>query len=264
MRIFTGLAVALLLTSATSANAETPPYIEFVRGLRKDGLNDLALEYLEKLRTTAPKEVQALLPVEYAKTLLEAASTELDDGKRTGMLATAKAEFERYLKANPGDPDSMLELARLQSLQARARLAKARRNEDEAARIKEGELVRPMFDDAAKRYAAAGKLVTEEIKKIRTDESQRARLRTLQDAQARSHLEQAINEFYVSETYLDKNKTDQQLKRANSIKRSRIDFARLFEANEPPDRYGWIAAAWYGHLSVQMDGFTCRCQQDLR
>src|SRR5262245_25200657 len=100
------LAWAALLAAAGTGPAQPEPAyqaeLRFVRELRARHDNDLALQYLERLGKNAPPELARELPLEVAKTRLEAASDEPDTGRRVALYEAAGKEFERFL-ADPAN-----------------------------------------------------------------------------------------------------------------------------------------------------------------
>src|SRR5438067_13109131 len=123
--------LALLLT-APAACAEEPPHLDFVRGLRARGMPDLAAEYLQQLSAHPPAGLAPLLPLELAKTRIDAAQQEGDERKRAALLTQARAVLETVLRQNPRGPlaaDAALDLARLVGLQGKQQLAQARRHD---------------------------------------------------------------------------------------------------------------------------------------
>ncbi len=254
MRRLVGLLLVLPLYLPAPVEAEPPPHLDFIRGLRNDGLGDLAMEYIEKLRANPPAEIVDILPLEHARTLMELSSVELDESKRSAMLAQARVEFETYLKKNANHAEANVEMARLQSYLARMQLNKAFRADDEGGgRAAEAAKARPLFKGASERFQKSAKLLDDEIKKLKAAGSvNQSQLKSLQDSQARARLEEMVNLFYISETYFSKEQVDLAGK-ADALKRCRIGFGSIYESSETVDRYGWIAAAWYAHASALMD-----------
>jgi hypothetical protein len=161
-RVCSSLAALLLAAGGASAQELPPPSpVDLVRGLRESGMPDLAVEYLADLAVKPPADVAAVLPLERAKCLLDLANLETDETVRAGVIADAKAEFDKFLKAAPNHPrraEAAVALARLLTLEGKARLQLAKKHTDPAKRKAEAALARPLFDTAAKQYgtAAAG------------------------------------------------------------------------------------------------------------
>ena len=74
---------------AGEPNPDAPNPLELARGLREQGMADLALEYLQELnnRPTVPEVIKAQIPLERAKCQLDAAVDEPDEGTRISLLS---------------------------------------------------------------------------------------------------------------------------------------------------------------------------------
>ena len=134
------LPLALLLFAGTTPAQDLPPPspADLARGLRDNGMADLALEYLSEVAATAPPDVQKVLPLERAKCRLELATTENDESLRVALVAEAKKEFDQFVKGNPGHPrlpEAAVALAQLQTLDGKTQLQRqiARRADAEMA-----------------------------------------------------------------------------------------------------------------------------------
>src|SRR5262245_10891109 len=162
MRIVPGwlVAVAMVLGFLTMGRAEEP-YMELVRGLRAQGEPQLALELLQKLNEKPPPELATMLQLELARTRVELALQESDEGKRLAMFAQARTEFDTFLKQNhdhPLAPQASFEIARLIASQGREYLNRARKQEGDAAAQRQAlKTARPLFQEAATRLQAAAR-----------------------------------------------------------------------------------------------------------
>src|SRR5947209_7181184 len=90
--------------------------MRFVNALRQRGDNDLAREYLEKMRQTASPGLAVELQLEIAKTRLAEAASEADSNKKQAMLNEARQEFDQFLANNPKHPrarETRLEIAQV-------------------------------------------------------------------------------------------------------------------------------------------------------
>src|SRR3954447_8341822 len=146
--------LALLLT-APAARAEEPPYLDFVRGLRARGMPDLAAEYLQHLSAHPPAGLAPLLPLELAKTRIDAAQQEGDERKRAALLTQARTTYEAFLRQNPRGPlaaDAALDLAPLVGLPGKQQWTQARRHEG-APEVRKALAAKalPLFAEAADR-----------------------------------------------------------------------------------------------------------------
>lgn len=200
-----GLLSLFLGTTQFALHAE-PPHLELVRGLRKEGLTDLALEYLERLATSTDPEVKMLLPLENARTRLDLASMESDEGKRSAILARARSEFDQFIRQNPQHPlvpTANIELARLISFQGNQTLIRSRRAESPEAAKAQRVNARALFQESAKRFDEAAKQIELTIKKTEADETPQGKelLQTLTDAKLNAELDRGINLYNLGQTY---------------------------------------------------------------
>ena len=259
-RYSTILAIFAAVVVGTPASAQdgTQP-LDLVRGLRDNGLADLALEYMDKIAKTPnlPPEVAGILPLERAKTRLEQANQETDEIKREAAAKQAKAEFEAFIKANPAHPrlpEARVSLAKVTFLQGRAYMSKAFREasanaEDPASRdLLKAELARarPYFKDSAKAFSDAA----DELEKLATAEANVVRKKELSRELHQARLDQAIALFNIAETYY--KVTGKEVDdRFNAYKEARNQFIRLsnMDITSPPC---WIARAWVIECSTIM------------
>lgn len=103
-RAWMGLAIGLvLLVAGTSRAAEEARH--FLDALRDEGYIDMALEYIEQLRTSplCPEDMKGSLDYEAAITLMSGSLATQDPKLRTKYLDDARDKFEAFLKANPTD-----------------------------------------------------------------------------------------------------------------------------------------------------------------
>src|SRR5438128_1597139 len=102
---FRPVALFLAVLAATAfpslAGAEPPNPFDLVRGLRENGLTDLAMEYLDREAGKNPSpEVQLILPLERGKVKLAVAEDESDDAERDKLVAEAQKDFRGFIQAN--------------------------------------------------------------------------------------------------------------------------------------------------------------------
>ena len=155
---------AIPLAVATARAEE--PYLEMIRGLRAQGEPELALEYIqEKLVGKVPSNLVQVVALELARTRVEIARQENEEGKRLALFAAARTEFENFLKQNPNDPlapQVHFEIARLMASQGKEAINRARRAQGDA-RVKALKESRPSFEAARSQLAAAAKLLKSQI-----------------------------------------------------------------------------------------------------
>jgi tetratricopeptide (TPR) repeat protein len=246
-----GLSALIIGTTQLVVRAE-PPHLDLVRGLRKEGLSDLAMEYLDRLKTSTDPEVKTLLPLETARTRLDLASQESDERKRAGILLKARAEFDSFIKQNAQHPlvaTANIELARLISLQGKQILVRARRAESEDQAKVERLNARPLFQEATKRFDEAAKQIDANIKKSETDSSARgqALLTTLTDAKVNAELDRAINLYNLGQTY-STNETKEIVERGKWINDAKKIFTNVAYRDSTTTQ-AFIARAWEAQCS---------------
>jgi hypothetical protein len=232
-----------------------PPHLELVRGLRKEGMTDLAWEYLEKLKSSTDPRIKELIPLESARTRLDFAAQESDDNQRSAMLIKAKEEFNQFLKAHPKHPlasVAQVEVARLTSLQGKQHLIKARRAESKESATSERKNARPFFEEAAKGYQSAAKLLDADLKKYDADSSANGKDlgKAIRDAKLRTELDRAINLYDLGQTYNRGGDAKELQERGKWINDAKKIFAEVgYRDLELPQ--AWIARAWEAQCSYE-------------
>ncbi len=247
-------AAVLGLAAGTEAAGQEAPYageLRFVRDLRARRYNDLALEYLERLRKNNPSpELLRELPLEVAKTRLEAAGDEPDSGKRLAIFEQARGEVEAFLKANPGHPragEAKLDVARVVVLQGKTQLSRALAQNAKEARIAEGLKARQKFVDAAGLLKTAADEIDATIARLgepNTDAG-RAQHRKLEGDRLQARLAVALNAIDQAQTYLDTDKEKVLIERGKKVQEA----TRLLEplaALDDTNPARWTADAWLG------------------
>lgn len=93
---------ALSLLAAAQASRAKEPAEEFVRGLQERGMNELALDYLEQMKTSplVTEEFRKQIPYFRGATLLEQSRRAIASDARSRLFDEAKAELERYASEN--------------------------------------------------------------------------------------------------------------------------------------------------------------------
>lgn len=251
---------AVLALAPTTAPAQPPSPLELVRGLREQGLADLALELLADLdkKPGLPPDQKAAIPLERAKTLLDAADEEPDEGARAGMVAEAKEGFTAFLRATPNHPrapEASLALARLISLEAKAQLARAKRldpaPEDDAGKKKKKEeaaKARPLFKVAANRFGEAAKQIEARLKEPNLDAPTR---RLIERDVFEADLSRGVNQYSMADTFIDPD-AKEKAERDNYLKEAFDLFDRLAKGPQTV-RTVWVARAWKGECEMERD-----------
>ncbi len=255
-------ALALLLLAAP-APAQEPDFrddLRFAEALRARGDSDLALELLRKLAPSAPPALARELPLEFAKTRLRVASDEPDTGKRLALYREARADFEQFIRNNPGHPrlaEANLDIARVLNLQGKTELSRIYLAEDGRAKREQAAQARATLEAAArglqaaeaelKKHLAALPAVEngDEAKKKEVQAARRALEREVQQTQ----LERALNLYDQAGTYLE-GSGDEAASRLLVEARKLLTPLAAGPANDP---IRWKAYAWLGRITFETD-----------
>ena len=247
------VACLLSLAGATAAAQPTPPDpIELVRGLRENGLPDLALDYLQDLAARRPTPgTLAVLPLERARAKLELAATETDDAKRSALLSESKADFDAFLAANASHPrraEAALSLARLVSIEAKGLVSQANKRADDAARTRELVTARPVFTGAAKRFSQAA---AEFAKKLDDGALSPAGRRAATNDLYQARLDEAVNTLELAKTYSTAGAAAADVvARGKAVDEAQKLFAAL-AAKDAGHPLAWVARAWVGECELE-------------
>jgi hypothetical protein len=92
---------------------------EFLRGLKERGLNELALDYLERMKTSplADEKFRQAIAYHRGVVLLEQSRQTVEPDVRSRLLGEARAELEQFARANPENvqgADAQLQLGTMQ------------------------------------------------------------------------------------------------------------------------------------------------------
>ncbi len=95
-------ALALLIALPCAAIAVEPAE-DFVKGLQDRGLHELALEYLDGLKSSplADEATRKQIPYLRGVALIEQSRQSADPAARNRLLDDARKELEQYAEANP-------------------------------------------------------------------------------------------------------------------------------------------------------------------
>src|SRR5262245_6286069 len=193
------LAALVLLAAAIPAVAEEP-HLDMIRGLRAAGEPELAIRYIEEqLPKNLPPQAAQVIALELARTRVEVARAESEEGKRLALFAAARTEFEKFLKANPNHelaPQASFEIARLVAAQGKELVNRARRTEGEA-RARALKEAQPQFKAAGAQLKAAGKLLSDQLKALGepTTPQQKALARDLTQSWLQAQFEEGQNQY---------------------------------------------------------------------
>src|SRR5688572_21490336 len=96
------LAMLALRTCSSPAFAAEQPE-EFLRGLKDRGMNELALEYLDRMTMSrlVDEEFRKQIPYHRGVALIEQSRQSSDAAQRSRLLDEARAELEKFAQSNP-------------------------------------------------------------------------------------------------------------------------------------------------------------------
>jgi hypothetical protein len=243
------LSVAAAVLTAGIAAADAPSPLDLVRGLRENGMPDLALEYLGEIeKGKPPADVATVLPLERAKVQLLAAQQEPDDAAKETAVAAARASFEKFLKDHAKHPragEATVALGRVVSIQAQAQLAKAFRQPAPAQKAAAA-ATRTTFEQSAKLFAAGAKATAAQLADPNLDPARKVGI--AREAQ-QAELERGINLFKLADTYIDPEGTEATA-RAKALDDAKAVFDELGKT-DPTSPVCWQARAWVGACEVE-------------
>jgi tetratricopeptide (TPR) repeat protein len=250
------VAVAFLLGFSSAMRADEP-YMDLVRGLRAQGESQLALELLQKLNEKPPPELATTLQLELARTRMELALQESEEGKRLAMFAQARTEFDNFLKLNPNHalaPQASFEIARLIASQGREHLNRARKQEgDAAAQTQALKTARPLFQDAANRLVTAAKAIETQLGKYANPSTaeEKNTAKDLQQALLQAHLEEGINLFQLAQTYA----TNEEVQDRGKAMDQALKVLIKLSGEDLKNPTCWQALAWVGRCYAANEDF---------
>ena len=243
--------------------AAPPSPLELARGLREQGMSDLALEYLREIenKPLSPDD-KAAITLERAKCQLDSADDEPDEGARAGLVAEAKEGFAAFLAASPNHPraaEAALALARLTSLDAKAVLSRAKKMDlpdtespdyEDARNSQKAEAARarPLYKDASRLFGDAAKRLDAQLQQPNIDAVLR---RNLEQERFEAELARGINQFSMGDTYLHPS-ADERKSRSDLIDEAREIFAKLAKGPNT-SRTVWVARAWMAECEFEKD-----------
>lgn len=239
------LALSLAATHGFAQQPDSP--LDLIRALRANGQIDLAIQKLEELRAKptglSPEEIK-ILPLELARTRLEAASRETEDSRRTSLMIQARAAFEEFTRNNPDHPmaaQANVEIARILALHAKSRMSRAARVEGEA-KAAEYAKVRPDFVKAVARYREAIANLDGRIQKLDAakKEKESPLAAELKRSKAQAELDAVILQFELAQTFAG---DDERKQRGAEMDKAVKAFEKL-GGQYADTRIGYLARVW--------------------
>jgi len=203
-----------LLAAALLANraAAREPVKEFLDGLRRAELYDLAAEYLQGLASNPniAEEVKQTIPYELGKTLVEQSRAVKDPAARIKVLDQAAQQFQAFVAATPNHelvPTSQSELGRVLVERGLALVETARRPANAGRKDALIEEARGVFLQAQSLFDAAEKRISDEWEAIkikafnREDEKEVTLRRNALDALRLARVNAATVAYESSKTF---------------------------------------------------------------
>ncbi len=152
---WTLVAAALVVLPSRASAGE--PAEKFLEKLRERELFDVAQWYLESLKTNpnVDAETKKTIPFEQARILVKMSETDRGTSERLKKLASAKALFDEFLKANPTHSFAGLAQVQLGNLM----VERGRAWVSQAEREKKPDDKKKLLTDADKEFLAARKVL---------------------------------------------------------------------------------------------------------
>ncbi len=251
------LTVLGFLWSISPSAGDPPAHLDLVRGLREQQMADYALQYLQKLSENPPPELALVLPLELAKTRMEVAQMEANEGRKLGLYARARAELQAFVDKNPKHPlalEANLDVARLAALQGKGQLGKARRQENPDTEKAELLKARVQFQDAGNQLKAAADRIDAQLKTLAAPKApeQYKSKQDLTQAKLRAELDQAINLLDQAQTFHEGEALVELKKRGELVQQA---IKRLEKLSKTDDKnlLCWEARAWLGRAHQEND-----------
>lgn len=162
------MAVALTLGQFTSATGAEPAE-RFLQALRERGYHDMALEYLERMKTSpmAPVELKEIILYEVGTTLIDASREQGDMKLREKYLADARDALQKFVGMHAEHPLASSATSQLGNLlveRARIKIEQSKKNgADKATLTSEA---RTLYDDAYKVFSRTQNELKEKLAKM--------------------------------------------------------------------------------------------------
>jgi flagellin-specific chaperone FliS len=148
-------------------------YERFLEGLKEQGLFDVALDYMESLRTSSllTEAQKQEMPFDEGRLLVENARAESDPTAKTKLLDQARDRFAAFIKSNPSNPKSAsaeTELGNVLVERGRSLLDQANRPANAGKKDALLKQARDLLDEAKKVFDQAEAKFSARLKEIPT------------------------------------------------------------------------------------------------
>lgn len=178
------LSIVLCLLAIATTTKGREPAEEFLHGLEERGLHELALDYLDQLKTSPLADAALRKKVPYLRgvALIEESRQSPDTTARNRLLDEARQELEKYAEANPHSvqaAEAELQLANVQLSRGQELVMQAGQLPKGAAYAAErrsiGRNARVMFAEARETFGRAETIYSDELEKLPPTTSAEAR-----------------------------------------------------------------------------------------
>lgn len=254
------LAVLFVAIGPESLCAQADPELDLIRGLRKRGWSDLALQRLQLLqaRTQPPlsAELKQILPLEIAKTQAALAHLMEDASERDRLIEKVRKDLDAFVKnaankANPALADAWYDLARITADQASAKAAESRHGAEAQRQLDKQQAI-TQYAAADSAFREALKLLEERAKKVEDSKNVAERQAAL-EAHVEALFQHGLITYQLSEVH------GSDLKGGEALRASSKAFDSLGAYRLKPDggpnvvALGWQGLAWYGRTMMELD-----------
>jgi hypothetical protein len=220
--------------------AATPPYLDFIRGLRQRGFYDLADEYSAQLRQRkdVPEDVRDWLYMEEASAKRHQAAQATQDSERRRLLDEARNMYQAFVndKAKSKSPalgEAYRQLATLLADEGHGKVSEITYTADKSAQVELAKHAVQIFDQADKMFTQAEGMLKTQLGTARNRTEMY--LQTLLE-HGRALLAKSILQQRYLKQEADAGKTRQQ---AAELFKTMFDFRK-------EHALGWVGWAWYG------------------
>lgn len=230
-----GLAVGLvggLVWLVARPTLAIEPYAQFLAGLRDRGLYELALDYLDSMRSSplVSEQQKSEMPFEEGRLLTELARTERDSAAKSKLLDRARDRFDAFIKANPSNPlapKAEIELGEVLVVRAHDLFDQAQRPANLKKKDKLLTDSREVLQEAKRIFEGAETKMIEEAKKYpvhtRPKEAHLAEARKQATAEAvRAQLYTAGIPFELAKTYPEASEERKKLLQESADKYDKL------------------------------------------
>lgn len=236
--------------AASPVTAKDDP-LEFLHLLQKEGYSDVAIDYLDHLKTdpNTPKDIMDLWDLEMSRSKKEAAKQGLayDSAQAKQWTEESKTLLDRFIKANPQRPEAIQEAARWseeRALEGQYLVLRAGYATDKEAKAKLLADARKIFEEIRPRFVDAWKASV----KLRDGLGPKTPRRKREDAvvmAGENRLTVAMVDFYLAQTQeAGAQRTAALTKCIKEFDSIYQDYKELF--------LGWRAHFWHGRILQEL------------